>query len=53
MCNICTNDIAKMFLVLFSKLKIVDLIEGFFFWGGGAFVKNLLRVESQELLGGF
>ena len=47
-CNICTNNIAKMFLVfVFNKFKIFDLIVF------KLLVKNLLCMESQQPLGGF
>ena len=47
MCNICKNNIAKMFLD-FLKILNYSFDRGFFnFW------KKNLRAESQKLLAGF
>ena len=48
MCNICKNNIAKMFLDFFKILNC-SFDRRFFKF----LVKNLLRAESQKPLGGF
>ena len=48
MCNICKNNIVKMFLD-FSKILNCSFDRGFLKF----LVKNLLRAESQKPLGGF
>ena len=48
MCNICKNNIAKMFLDFFKILNC-SFDRVFFYF----FVKNLLRAESKKPLDGF